>query len=249
MTTEYDIAKSQERHNLTACTVSLGKSPIMLVICPRLRRQAECLHGGRTPGNHCPWKKGLQLQTAYGRPRRVSRSPIGYMPSLQAAAQSTWLRLNFTSACLDRNLAVQLSRHSLSSSSLLSPLPPTCSCTISSSWKTTIVPHQQSTIMSASAPTILFVHGAWHSPVHFGPIRKKLESDGYPTVCPQQPSFNAQPANVKMYADAECIRNELTRLIAHPLHMCVRPAAKRQLGRCVWGCAAAIHQGRSECGR
>lgn len=42
--------------------------------------------------------------------------------------------------------------------------------------------------MSAPKPTVLFVHGSWHSPKHFGPVIKVFQAAGYETECPAQPS-------------------------------------------------------------
>jgi pimeloyl-ACP methyl ester carboxylesterase len=63
-----------------------------------------------------------------------------------------------------------------------------------------------------SKPTVLFVHGSWHTPNHFAPVRKVFEEAGFPTSCPRQPSVcNAPP--VGLMEDAQCIRHELVRLI------------------------------------
>jgi len=61
-------------------------------------------------------------------------------------------------------------------------------------------------------PTVLFVHGAWHSPTHFSPIRALFEREGYPTCCPSLPSVGASPP-VGLVEDAQRIREELTRLV------------------------------------
>lgn len=45
---------------------------------------------------------------------------------------------------------------------------------------------------------------------------KKLEADGYPCVCPQQPTFNVPSAKMKtvsMYDDAKYVRSALEELI------------------------------------
>lgn len=68
----------------------------------------------------------------------------------------------------------------------------------------------------SSKPTIFFVHGAWHQPAHMTPIMDMLEADGYPCVCPQQPSFNlpsAQMRDFPMTRDAAAIRGALDKLI------------------------------------
>lgn len=64
-----------------------------------------------------------------------------------------------------------------------------------------------------SKPTVLFVHGAWHSPKHFQPARDAFELAGYPTECPRQPTFDAKPGTATLYEDAKCIRSLLDELI------------------------------------
>lgn len=64
-----------------------------------------------------------------------------------------------------------------------------------------------------SKPTVLFVHGSWHSPKHFQPARDAFESAGYPTECPCQPTFDAKPGTVALYDDAKCIRSLLNELV------------------------------------
>ena len=65
---------------------------------------------------------------------------------------------------------------------------------------------------TATIPTILFVHGSWHSPEHWKPLRELCESNGIPTTCPLQPTFGALPP-IGMEDDAKCIRKELKRLV------------------------------------
>ena len=62
-------------------------------------------------------------------------------------------------------------------------------------------------------PTVLFVHGSWHSPKHFQPARDAFEQAGYPTECPCQPTFNAKPGTASMQEDAKCIRSLLEELV------------------------------------
>eukprot|EP00243_Klebsormidium_subtile_P003659 TRINITY_DN17247_c0_g1_i1.p1 TRINITY_DN17247_c0_g1~~TRINITY_DN17247_c0_g1_i1.p1 ORF type:complete len:294 (-),score=59.56 TRINITY_DN17247_c0_g1_i1:401-1282(-) len=65
----------------------------------------------------------------------------------------------------------------------------------------------------AEKPTVLFVHGAWHSPMHLAPAAFVFESAGYPTCCPLLPSYGAQPPTKTLYDDAAALRAELDRLI------------------------------------
>ena len=68
-------------------------------------------------------------------------------------------------------------------------------------------------MVAATKPTVLFIHGSWHSPKHFRPVRDLFEDAGYPTECPCQPSFDTKPPTTYMYEDAKAIRAELNKLI------------------------------------
>lgn len=68
--------------------------------------------------------------------------------------------------------------------------------------------------MSNTKPTVLFVHGLWHTPIHFRRIRDLIESNGYSTSCPALPSVGQRPP-VGLMDDAQCIREELGNLIDH----------------------------------
>lgn len=49
--------------------------------------------------------------------------------------------------------------------------------------------------MSASRPTVVFVHGAWHRVHQYAPLTKPLESAGYTVVAPTLPSVDGtQPS-------------------------------------------------------
>ncbi|KAJ4358663.1 uncharacterized protein N0V89_003247 [Didymosphaeria variabile] len=61
-------------------------------------------------------------------------------------------------------------------------------------------------------PTVLFMHGSWHTPAHFAPVRAVFENAGYPTSCPRQPSTRGL-ATVGLAEDAERITSELVTLI------------------------------------
>lgn len=64
----------------------------------------------------------------------------------------------------------------------------------------------------SSKPTILFVHGSWHTPAHFKQIQDIFENAGYETRCPRQPSVGNLPPLGTM-DDAKRIAEELTDLI------------------------------------
>ena len=61
-------------------------------------------------------------------------------------------------------------------------------------------------------PTVLLVHGSWHTPKHYRRQLDVLEKNGFPTSCPLQPSVG-QPPPMGLIEDAQAIRDELTRLI------------------------------------
>ncbi|KAF2496335.1 alpha/beta-hydrolase [Lophium mytilinum] len=62
------------------------------------------------------------------------------------------------------------------------------------------------------APTILFVHGAWHSPKPYQRLLEALEIAGFPSSCPRQPSLG-KPPPIGLMEDAQAIREELMTLI------------------------------------
>lgn len=70
-------------------------------------------------------------------------------------------------------------------------------------------------MVSSTKPTVVFIHGSWHSPKHFEPVRAIFEANGYSTECPLQPSFNANPGPpvVSLQEDVEVIQALLTRLV------------------------------------
>ncbi|KAK0130469.1 hypothetical protein ONS96_000988 [Cadophora gregata f. sp. sojae] len=65
----------------------------------------------------------------------------------------------------------------------------------------------------SSKPTILIVHGAWHSAVHFAPLIELLTRAGYQTVCPTLPTFNSKPPMKDLYDDSKFIQSILKHLI------------------------------------
>jgi hypothetical protein len=64
-------------------------------------------------------------------------------------------------------------------------------------------------------PTVLFVHGSWHSPKHFEPVRAIFDANGFPTECPLQPTFNSKPAPpvISLADDVAVVQALLTRLV------------------------------------
>ncbi|CZR54964.1 uncharacterized protein PAC_04849 [Phialocephala subalpina] len=67
--------------------------------------------------------------------------------------------------------------------------------------------------MSTSKPTILILHGAWHSPPHYQSLVTLLNAAGYPTLCPTQPTFDAKPPTKTLHNDAEFVQGILKELI------------------------------------
>jgi len=61
-------------------------------------------------------------------------------------------------------------------------------------------------------PTILFVHGGWHSSAHFEPIISLLSQHSYPALCPQLPSYYSR-TTINLYDDASTIRSALAKLV------------------------------------
>ncbi|KIW98009.1 uncharacterized protein Z519_01593 [Cladophialophora bantiana CBS 173.52] len=65
----------------------------------------------------------------------------------------------------------------------------------------------------APNPVIFVLHGAWHGPVYFEPVKSKLEALGFTMVCPQQPSTGGIPPTTTLYDDAAHVRAELEQLV------------------------------------
>jgi len=110
-------------------------------------------------------------------------------------------------------------------------------------------------VTSPSKPTVLIVHGCFHTPVHFNSFRDLLHARGYDTVCPHLPSTSRLPpayAPATLQEDAECVLVELRRLVedegrqvvvvAHSYGgMVAGEAVKAELGR-------KIREGKGEKG-
>lgn len=56
-------------------------------------------------------------------------------------------------------------------------------------------------------PTILLVHGMWHTPAHYAPLTTALEEKGYTCVTPTLPSGDTPPPEDPPVADVHCIRS------------------------------------------
>jgi len=66
--------------------------------------------------------------------------------------------------------------------------------------------------MTTNKPTILLVHGGWHTPAHFVPFRALLQKAGYPSRCPTLACVEAEPP-VGLMEDAQVVRDELEQLV------------------------------------
>ena len=69
----------------------------------------------------------------------------------------------------------------------------------------------------AMAPSILIVHGSWHTPAFFDDIRSELSSRGYETVVPWLPTCHLNAvkdfSSIDFYSDSAAIQSALTQLI------------------------------------
>lgn len=70
-------------------------------------------------------------------------------------------------------------------------------------------------MVPSTKPTVVFIHGSWHSPKHFEPVRAIFEANGYSTECPLQPCFNANPGPpiTSLEDDVKAIQALLTTLV------------------------------------
>jgi pimeloyl-ACP methyl ester carboxylesterase len=59
---------------------------------------------------------------------------------------------------------------------------------------------------TAMPPTLVLVHGAWHSPKHFGPLVKILASHGYKSIAVDCPSTNDTQTLSTFEDDCEAVR-------------------------------------------
>jgi hypothetical protein len=65
-----------------------------------------------------------------------------------------------------------------------------------------------------TAPTIVFIPGAWHGPEALDAVRRDLSARGYPTSAIPLPSVGTTDPSVAVAADAAAIRAELDKLLA-----------------------------------
>lgn len=77
--------------------------------------------------------------------------------------------------------------------------------------------------MTTTTPTILFVHGAWHSPdLHYDKLQSALKVAGFTLKCPKMPSASGdRPPTITLDDDIAAIRLEATRLVEQGLPVLV----------------------------
>ncbi|KAG8162733.1 hypothetical protein KVR01_007211 [Diaporthe batatas] len=68
--------------------------------------------------------------------------------------------------------------------------------------------------MATSKPTILIVHGGWHTPASYSKLTGALEASGFEVHCPQLPSTNgARPPNAGLKDDTALVRSYAESLV------------------------------------
>jgi pimeloyl-ACP methyl ester carboxylesterase len=66
----------------------------------------------------------------------------------------------------------------------------------------------------SSKPTLVLVHGAWHSPSHFAALTRYLESNGYTVEAPYLPSMHADDiTKITMTEDIAAVRTCLLKAL------------------------------------
>ncbi|KAJ5633203.1 alpha/beta-hydrolase [Penicillium lividum] len=68
--------------------------------------------------------------------------------------------------------------------------------------------------MSTNKPTIVLVHGAWHTPANYATFITNLESQGFTVHCPHLPSCsNTSPPPATYHDDVTTVRELVTSLV------------------------------------
>ena len=62
-------------------------------------------------------------------------------------------------------------------------------------------------------PTIILVHGAWHSPEYYDSVRKILTAHNYPSIAVALPSVGAVPALPDFSGDVQAIRTVVRQVV------------------------------------
>ena len=68
--------------------------------------------------------------------------------------------------------------------------------------------------MAVSLPTIVLVHGAWHTPPNYQTYIDALKAQGFTVHCPRLPSCNgASPPSASLPEDVACVRDVVRPLV------------------------------------
>ncbi|KAF5869608.1 putative prolyl aminopeptidase protein [Botrytis fragariae] len=68
--------------------------------------------------------------------------------------------------------------------------------------------------MATSLPTIVLVHGAWHTPANYKSYSDALEAQGFKVLCPQLPSCNDKSPPISSFTeDVAVVRNVVKSLV------------------------------------
>ncbi|KAL9119098.1 MAG: hypothetical protein Q9187_004348 [Circinaria calcarea] len=68
--------------------------------------------------------------------------------------------------------------------------------------------------MATSLPTVVLVHGAWHTPANYETYINALKARGFTVHCPRLPSCNgASPPNASFPEDVACVRDVVKPLV------------------------------------
>ena len=74
--------------------------------------------------------------------------------------------------------------------------------------------------MATSLPTIVLVHGAWHTPANYQSYIDALRVQGFTVHCPRLPSCNgASPPNASLSDDVVCVRDVVEPLVEAGEHV------------------------------
>lgn len=68
--------------------------------------------------------------------------------------------------------------------------------------------------MTDTLPTVVLVHGAWHTPYHYQVYIDALRAQGFTVYCPHLPSSNgSSPPTASFAEDVACVRSTIKRLV------------------------------------
>ncbi|BBN05663.1 protein MpPSK [Marchantia polymorpha subsp. ruderalis] len=68
--------------------------------------------------------------------------------------------------------------------------------------------------MATSKPTLVIIHGAWHTPANYSSLTTALEAAGYEVDVPRLPSMNeARPPTADLGTDTDHVRSYVEKLV------------------------------------